>query len=194
MRSRGGTAVTACWVGNIRCYTRLFSLPLYLKKCTTCRLCLAQARIEGPPCNVQAGFQLLLVQFQSIRHRRSSSCSSYWSWWRRFKLSRTRFRRGWAFHPFHLAIKIAKNCIDWFRFFPIVGLVRCVMLAFGLFPSKEVALQVRESDSRILIRLYSHTTESLSRYVHLFEPSSFLPILRFSNFTTVLGPGMCEMG
>ena len=52
------------------------------------------------------------------------------------------------------------------------------MLAFGLFPIKELALQVRESDSRILIRLYSYTTESLSRYVHLLEPSSFLPILR----------------
>ena len=124
--------------------------------------------------NVQAGFRLLLVLFQSIRHRRS--------WWRRFKLSRIRFRRGWAFHPFHLAIKIAKNCIDCFRFFCIcktfVGVVRCVMLAFGLFPIKEVALQVRESDSRILIRLYSYKTESLSRYVHLLEPSSFLPILR----------------
>ena len=60
----------------------------------------------------------------------------------------------------------------------IVGLVRCVMLAFGLFPSKEVALQVRESDSRILIRFYSYTTKSLSRHVHLLEPSSFLPILR----------------
>ena len=41
-----------------------------------------------------------------------------------------------------------------------------------------MALQVRESDSRILIRLYSYKTESLSRYVHLLEPSSFLPILR----------------
>ena len=162
MRSRGGTAVTACWVGNIRCYTRLFSLPLYLKKCTTCRLCLAQARIEGPPCNVQAGFRLLLVRFQSIRHRRSSSCSSYWSWWRRFELSRTRFRRGWAFHPFHLAIKIAKNCIEChgFRFFCIcktfVGVERCVMFAFGLFPIKEVALQVRESDSNIDQSLLVH--------------------------------------
>ena len=87
-----------------------------------------------------------------------------------------------SLHPFHLAIKIAKNCIDCFRFFCIcktfVGVVRCVMLAFGLFPIKEVALQFRESDSRLLIRRYSYMTESLSRYVHLLVPSSFLPILR----------------
>ena len=134
-------------VGNIRCYTRLFTLPLYLKKCTTCRLCLAQASIEGPPCNVQAGFLLRLVLFQSIRHWRSSNWSRYWRWWRRFKLGRNRFRRGWAFHPFHLAIKIAKNCIDCFRYFlhlqDVCGVERCVMLAFGLFPIKKLALQVR---------------------------------------------------
>ena len=52
------------------------------------------------------------------------------------------------------------------------------MLAFGLFPIKEFALQVRESDSGILISLYLYMTKSLSRYVHLLEPSSFLPILR----------------
>ena len=45
---------------------------------------------------------------------------------------------------------------------------------FQLFPFflrllfKELALQpISKSDSRISIRLYSHTTESLSRYVHL---------------------------
>ena len=55
-----------------------------------------------------------------------------------------------------------------------VGVERCGMLAFGLFPIKELALQVRESDSRILICLYLYTTE----FVYGLEPSSFLPILR----------------
>ena len=39
-----------------------------------------------------------------------------------------------------------------------MGVERWVMLAFGLLPIKELALQVRESDSQILISLYSHMT------------------------------------
>ena len=113
---------------NIRCYTRLFSLPLYLKKYTTCRMCLAQARTEGPPSNVQAEFRLLLVRFQ--------------------------------FQVF-LHLHDVRGC----------GALRNACLWFS-------DSQVRESDSRLLFRLYWCTTESLSRYVHLLEPSSFLPILR----------------
>ena len=41
--------------------------------------------------------------------------------------------------------------------------------SFLRLPFKESALQVNESDSRILICLYSHMTESLSRYVHLLS-------------------------
>ena len=44
LRPRGGTAVTACWVENIRCYTRIFPYHIICKKwkCTTCRLCLPE--------------------------------------------------------------------------------------------------------------------------------------------------------
>ena len=38
-------------------------------------------------------------------------------------------------------------------------------------------MQVSVSDSRISFRLYSHTNESLSRYVHVLQPSSLIPIL-----------------
>ena len=68
----------------------------------------------------------------------------------------------------HCAIKIAKKSESFFCICKtVVGVERCVMLAFGLHPIKDLALQVRESDSRILIRLYLHTTKSFSRYVHL---------------------------
>ena len=52
-------------------------------------------------------------------------------------------------------------------------------LLFSAVPSwdpllKELALQVSESDSQISISLHAHTTKTLSRYVHLLYPSSFI--------------------
>ena len=56
----------------------------------------------------------------------------------------------------------SKKIADYFWSFcvceTLVGVERWVMLAFGLLPIKELALQVRESDSQILISLYSHMT------------------------------------
>ena len=43
-------------------------------------------------------------------------------------------------------------------------------------PFKELALQVSESDSCISICLHAHTTKSLSRYVYLLWPFTFIPI------------------
>ena len=82
-----------------------------------------------------------------------------------------------------LMIEIAKNCIDCFRVFCIcetfVGVVRFVMLAFGSFPIKEVALQVRESDSRILIRLYSYPCSGMCIYLSLLLFYQFLGVFTF---------------
>ena len=156
---RGGTAVTACCVENIRCYTQIFPYHNIWKKCTTCRLCLAIR--EKTHIMLHVGlFHWLLKWVWHESGRRWSLVNKLRQWWSP-RLSRSilwpspaiwiRGRGLKNNRAPRKAKREGKHTISH-------GNGRFTIVIFSYFffrlPFKELALQVSESDSWISILLY----------------------------------------